>query len=42
LDLAIFRAVLDDLKNLVLIEIGLVLVAFAATAHIYRVTSQAK
>src|SRR3990170_3792032 len=42
LDLAIFRAVLSELNNFVLIEIGLVLVAFAATAHIYRVTSQAK
>ncbi len=42
LDVAIFRAVLSKLNNFVLIEIGLVLVAFAATAHIYRVTSQAK
>ncbi|HEY5620694.1 MAG TPA: cytochrome b N-terminal domain-containing protein [Candidatus Bathyarchaeia archaeon] len=42
LDVAIFRAVLAKLNNFVLIEIGLVLVAFAATVHIYRVTSQAK
>ncbi len=42
LDVAIFRAVLSKLNNFVLIEIGLVLVAFAATVHIYRVTSQAK
>lgn len=42
LDVAIFRAVLAELNNFVLIEIGLVLVAFAATVHIYRVTSQAK
>ncbi len=42
LDVVIFRAVLAKLNNFVLIEIGLVLVAFAATVHIYRVTSQAK
>ncbi|HEV2120186.1 MAG TPA: cytochrome b N-terminal domain-containing protein [Candidatus Bathyarchaeia archaeon] len=42
LDLAIFRALLDNLNNLVLLEIGMVLVAFAATVHIYRVANQAK
>ena len=42
LDVAIFRAVLAKLNNFVLIEIGLVLIAFAAAVHIYRVTSQAK
>jgi ubiquinol-cytochrome c reductase cytochrome b subunit len=42
LDLAIFRALVDQLNNYVLLEIGMVLIAFAAAAHIYRVSSQAK
>ncbi len=42
LDISIFRAVLVGLKNFALIEIGMVLIAFAATVHIYRVTSNAK
>ncbi len=42
LDISIFRAVFVGLKNFALIEIGMVLVAFAATYHIYRVTSSAK
>ncbi len=42
LDFSIFRAFLVTLNNFVLLEIGMVLVAFAATVHIYRVTSQAK
>jgi ubiquinol-cytochrome c reductase cytochrome b subunit len=42
LDVAVFRALLDNLNNFALLEIGMVLVAFAATVHIYRVTSQAK
>jgi ubiquinol-cytochrome c reductase cytochrome b subunit len=42
LDISIFRAVLVGLRNFALIEIGMVLVAFAATYHIYRVTSSAK
>src|SRR5438309_11336532 len=42
LDVAIFRALLDKLNNFVLLEIGMVLVAFAATVHIYRVANQSK
>ncbi len=42
LDFAIFQSVLQKLQNFTLIEIGLVLVAFAAAVHIYRVSSQAK
>lgn len=42
LDISIFRAVFVGLKNFALIEIGMVLIAFAATHHIYRVTSSAK
>jgi len=42
LDLAIFRAFLDTLNNFALLEIGMVLVAFAATVHIYRVSVQVK
>src|SRR6266571_3245838 len=42
LDIAIFRALLDNLNNFVLLEIGMVLVAFAATVHIYRVANQSK
>jgi ubiquinol-cytochrome c reductase cytochrome b subunit len=42
LDMAIFRAAVAQLNNFVLVEIGMVLVAFAATAHIYRVSSKAK
>src|SRR5438093_7881594 len=42
LDMTIFRAVLDKLNNFVLVEIGMVLVAFAATVHIYRVAGSAK
>src|SRR5438094_2813341 len=41
LDVAIFRAFLDTLNNFALLEIGMVLVAFAATVHIYRVGAQA-
>jgi hypothetical protein len=33
---------LDNLNNFALLEIGMVLVAFAATVHIYRVTSQTR
>src|SRR5438552_205040 len=40
LDVAIFRAFLDTLNNFALLEIGMVLVAFAATVHIYRVGAQ--
>jgi len=42
LDVAIFRAFLDTLNNFALLEIGMVLVAFAATVHIYRVGAQVK
>ncbi len=42
LDIAIFRAALAQLNNFVLVEIGLVLVAFAASFHIYRVTVSTK
>ena len=42
LDVTIFQAVLSGLKNYALFEIGLVLVAFAATFHIYRVSVQSK
>src|SRR6266705_2161388 len=42
LDFSIFRAFLATLNNFALIEIGMVLVAFAATVHIYRVSSQVK
>src|SRR5438445_5862282 len=42
LDVSIFQAVLSGLKNYALFEIGLVLVAFAATFHIYRVSVQSK
>jgi ubiquinol-cytochrome c reductase cytochrome b subunit len=42
LDVAIFRAFLDTLNNFALLEIGMVLVAFAATVHIYRVSAQVK
>jgi ubiquinol-cytochrome c reductase cytochrome b subunit len=42
LDVAVFRALLDNLNNFALLEIGMVLVAFAAAAHIYRVANQTK
>ena len=42
LDFSIFRAFLASLNNFVLLEIGMVLVAFAATVHIYRVSAQVK
>ena len=42
LDFSIFRAFLASLNNFVLLEIGMVLVAFATTVHIYRVSSPAK
>ncbi len=42
LDMSIFRAVLAGLQNFALIEIGMVLIAFAATVHIYRVAYAAK
>ena len=42
LDFSIFRAVFVGLPNYALLEIGLVLVAFAATFHIYRVSVQSK
>ena len=42
LDVSIFRAVLVGLKNFALVEIGMVLVAFAATVHIYRVVNASK
>jgi ubiquinol-cytochrome c reductase cytochrome b subunit len=42
LDFSIFRAFVDSLQNYALLEIGMVFVAFAATVHIYRVSSQAK
>ncbi len=42
LDVAVFRALLDNLNNFALLEIGMVLVAFAAAAHIYRVASQTR
>jgi hypothetical protein len=42
LDVSIFRALIANLNNFVLLEIGMVLVAFAAAVHIYRISSQAK
>src|SRR5881296_2533045 len=42
LDVSIFRALVENLNNFVLLEIGMVLVAFAAAVHIYRISSQAK
>jgi len=42
LDVAVFRALLDNLNNFALLEIGMVLVAFAAAAHIYRVANQTR
>ena len=42
LDVSIFRALIENLNNFVLLEIGMVLVAFAAAVHIYRISSQAK
>ncbi len=42
LDMAIFRASLANLNNFVLLEIGMVFVAFAATVHLYRVTTVAR
>jgi ubiquinol-cytochrome c reductase cytochrome b subunit len=42
LDFSIFRAFLLSLQNYALLEIGMVFIAFAATAHIYRVSSQIK
>jgi len=42
LDISIFRAVIAQLSNFALVEIGLVLIAFAATAHIYRVSITTK
>ncbi len=42
LDFSIFRAFFASLNNFVLLEIGMVLVAFAATVHIYRVSSTVK
>jgi ubiquinol-cytochrome c reductase cytochrome b subunit len=42
LDFSIFRAFLLSLQNYALLEIGMVFIAFAATAHIYRVSNQAK
>ena len=42
LDVAIFRAILAQLNNFVLVEIGLVFLSFAATVHIYRVANAAK
>ena len=42
LDVSIFRALVENLNNFVLLEIGMVLVAFAAAVHIYRISSQSK
>ena len=42
LDVSIFRALVENLNNFVLLEIGMILVAFAAAVHIYRISSQAK
>src|SRR6266581_6470204 len=42
LDVSIFRALIDNLNNFVLLEIGMVLISFAAAVHIYRISSQAK
>lgn len=42
LDMAIFRAMVLNLQNYALVEIGMVLIAFAATFHIYRVTKAEK
>lgn len=42
LDFSIFRAFVLSLQNYALLEIGMVFIAFAATVHIYRVSSQAK
>src|SRR2546425_1378766 len=39
LDLAIFRALVDQLNNFVLLEIGMVLIAFAAAVPIYCVSN---
>lgn len=42
MDFSILRAIIIGLRNFILLEIGIVLIAFAATVHIYRVSSQAK
>ncbi len=42
MNMLVFNSILQKLPNFALIEIGIVLVAFAATVHIYRVASQAK
>jgi ubiquinol-cytochrome c reductase cytochrome b subunit len=42
LDFSIFRAFVLSLQNYALLEIGMVFIAFAATVHIYRVSSQMK
>jgi hypothetical protein len=42
LDFSIVRSIVEGLKNFILIEMGVVLIAFAATVHIYRVTSSAR
>ena len=42
LDFSILRAIVAGLKNFILLEIGIVLIAFAATVHIYRVSSRSK
>ena len=42
LDFSIFRAFLFSLQNFALLEIGMVFIAFAATVHIYRVSTHLK
>lgn len=42
LDFSILRAAIEGLKNFILLEIGIVLIAFAATVHIYRISNQTK
>ena len=41
LDVSIFYALLSSLNNFVLLEIGMVLIAFAASVHIYRISIKA-
>jgi len=42
LNFSIFKAFISSLQNYALLEIGMVFIAFAATVHIYRVSSQLK
>src|SRR5437667_1732577 len=42
LNFSIFKAFISSLQSYALLEIGMVFIAFAATVHIYRVSSQLK